>query len=125
MQWNRTAYENSCTVVYLLQQNPLETLSLLSGTTQEIENELIDLAVDGKVVEFAAMYIATVGNEKLHDIEGDVYSNCMSFKERSMLDKDQTEKLESVRLLLELFEEKGYDIAAYVREDKYNVRKGL
>lgn len=109
----------------LLQQNALETLCLIAGTTRESENEYFDLAIKGKIIEFAALHIVTEGMEKFDDIKSDVYDYCTSFRKRSLLDKGQKEKVESVLCFLEVLDNVGYSISKYIREDKYNVCNGL
>lgn len=107
----------------LLQQNPLETLCLLAGETEKIKDEFIDLAISGKVVELAAMII--VAEEKFFDFARDILIHCESLKERSVIDKDRSEKLDAVLCLVEMMRRAGSvcSIQEYIREDKYGVSK--
>lgn len=91
---------------------------MLVRTTRDleyVENEFTQLAIDGKVVEFAAML--SVANIKLSDIKGEVYE----IIEGSIDDEDPTPNVESVRWLLRVFDDVGHHITKYIKEDKYNV----
>lgn len=107
----------------MLQQNPLETLCLLVGTTQELKNEYLKLAKDGNIIELAAMLI--VGDDRFYEVKDDIVEDCISFKNKIASESDQKKIVESVLFLVEIFYDVGVYFEDYIKEDKYSVCKCL
>lgn len=103
-----------------MQQNHLEVISMLAWMTTETEEVFLEYAVQGKVIEFAVLLM--VAHRKLNNVMDKVRQSFTYIETNSHpIEEDQNDKVASMGQLIEVFEEAGDDISAYLKEDKLYV----
>lgn len=104
----------------MLQQNCLESIGLLAEMTKETEEVFLEYAVEGKIIEFAALLM--VAHKKFTKLMHRV-RQCFDSSENNHhpIGEYQEKKVASMRQLVEVFDRAGDDISAYIKEDKFYV----